>query len=623
MAGVAGGGAGGMQPPGPGSGASDQVGQAAGKGLPDPGDTAGATGAKGDGATGPDQAAAPEKAPAGGADPLVDSAGDSDPGEDSDERIGPKLGAGGTSEAAKGGSESDRQGVAKGAGAVAAVPAIGVGAQLMVLLMFLNWLKGMLAALLALLMNLWSLIWMLVLQVVKTVVGFFLSIGGAIAGAVGGAISAFAGAVVSFGAAFLGVVAVVAGTAVLQQGNSIAQHDGVPIDCRAATERTVREIDDNTESGATSADMEAMAEDVYSILAGMGMQDENIAGVLGNFQHESRIDPTTVETIYNEPYEIGPRTREAEENGFQVELIDADYAAQWPAIDLVGIGLGQWTNGRNTLLTDYAESTGGEWWELETQLSFMLSEDDPVRVRFVQDLIENPSGSVEESTEAWMVEWEGLTLDSDMNAPRLTERLEDADVWFAKMDGWEADEDRADSILEQAEATVDVANQNRRTAAVQECRTADVNGGSGTVTQAGEQIPCDSLGAMHPDACAMHEHLQEEFGGFFLSAGGQRNESGSNHNNGQAIDYMMAELGEVPSDEMYDNGTALVNYLIPRAEEFNVSGILWDGRKWAAGNDPVGEWHEEGVTRDASGRGDDTQNHIDHVHVSVGPDPFM
>ncbi|NYH53014.1 hypothetical protein HNR06_002603 [Nocardiopsis arvandica] len=604
MAGFADGGAGGTQLPGPGSGASDQVGQAAGKGLPDPGGTAGGTESKGDGAAGPDQAA--------------------DPSKDSAEGTGPKLGAGGTSEAAKGGSESDGKGVAKGAGALAAVPAVGVGAQLMVLLMFLNWLKGMLAAMLAMVLNLLNMIWMAVLTVVKTVVGVALAVGAAIAGAVGGAVSAVTGAVATVGAGLLAVATLVTGTVYsAREGTTTAQRDAVPIDCRAETERTVREIDDNTGSGATSADMEAMAEEVYSILAGMGMQDENIAGVLGNFQHESLIDPTTVETIYTEPYEIGPRTREAEENGFQVELIDADYAAQWPAIDLVGIGLGQWTNGRNTLLTDYAESTGGEWWELETQLSFMLSEDDPARVKFVQDFIENPSGSVEESTEAWMVQWEGLTLDSDVNAPRLTERVEDAGVWFAKLDGWEADEDRADSILEQAEATVDVANQNRRTAAVQECRTANVNGGGGGVTQAGEQIPCDSLGAMHSDACSMHEHLQEKFGGFFLSAGGQRNESGSNHNNGQAIDYMMAELGGVPSDEMYDNGMALVNYLIPRAEEFNVSGILWDGRKWAAGSDPVGEWHEEGVTRDAGGRGDNTQNHIDHVHVSVGPDPFM
>lgn len=609
MAGTGGGGAGGVQPPGPGSGASDQVGQAARKGEPDPGDvvrTGGAQGGPGAGGAGPEQAPDPTKGPA-------EAAG----------RGSPALGAGGTSEAAKGGPESDMRGVAKGAGAVAAVPAVGVGAQLMVLMMFLNWLKGLFAAIAAMIMNLLNLLWTLVVKAVKAVAGFFLAVGGAIASAVGGAVSAVTGAIASFGAAFMAVVSVAVGTvSTVQESQAVAQRDAMPADCRPMTEATVREIDDGAQSQADAEDMEAMAEEVYSILAGMGMQDENIAGVLGNFQHESSIDPTAVETIYTEPYQIGPLKREAEENGFQVELIDADYAATWPAIDLVGIGLGQWTNGRNTLLTDYADRTGGDWWELETQLSFMISDDDPARVRFVKDLIEDSSGSIDESTRDWMVQWEGLSLDVSVNRPRLVERQEHAAVWFAKLDAWEADEERAGSILDQAQTTVDAANQNRRNTVVQECRTANVDGSRGGVVSAGEQIPCDSLGRMHPDACRLHEHLQEEFGGFFLSAGGQRDEPGSNHNNGQAIDYMMAPLGSVPSDDMYDSGMTIVDYLIPRAEEFNIKGILWDGRKWAAGNDPVGPWSDE-TTRDASGRGNNTQDHIDHIHVSVGPDDFM
>nr|WP_246405400.1 phage tail tip lysozyme [Nocardiopsis algeriensis] len=609
MAVTGGGGAGGVQPPGSASDASDQVGQAARKVAPDAGDTARTDGAQGvPGTEGADteQAANPLKDPTGAA------------GRDT-----PELGAGGTSEAAKGGPESDKGGVAKGAGAVAAVPAIGVGAQLMVLMMFLNWLKGLLLAIAAMVMNLLNLLWTLVVAAFKAVAGFALAVGAAIASAVGGAISAVTGAALSIGAAVMAVISLAVGTShTVQEGQAIAQRDALPEDCRPMTEATVREIDGNTRSGADTADMEATAEEIYSILAGMGMQDENIAGVLGNFQQESRIDPTAVETIYTEPYKVGPRKREAEENGFQVELIDSDYAATWPAIDLVGIGLGQWTNGRNTMLTDYADSTGGKWWDVETQLSFMISDDDPARVRFVKELIEDSSGSIEESTRDWMVEWEGLSLSVAVNRPRLTERQEYAAVWFAKMEDWEADKERAGSILDQARTTVDAANQDRRSAVVQECRTADVDGAKGDVVSAGEQIPCASLGRMHPDACRLHEHLQEEFGGFFLSAGGQRNEQGSNHNNGQAIDYMMAPLGSVPSEDMHETGMTIVNYLIPRAEEFNIKGILWDGRKWATGNDPVGPWNNE-TTRYAGGRGNNTQNHVDHIHISVGPDRFM
>ncbi|WP_435109322.1 phage tail tip lysozyme [Nocardiopsis synnemataformans] len=513
--------------------------------------------------------------------------------------------------------------VAKGVGAASAVPAAGVGGQLAVFAMFLNWLKGMMAAMAAAAMNLMAALWLAVVTATNMMAGFALTLGAAVASALGGAVSAVTGAVASIGAAALALVSLVAGSVyTVQENNATAQRDALPLDCRPMTEATVREIDDNTQSAADTAAMEETAQQVYSILAGMGMQDENIAGVLGNFQQESLLDPTTVETIYTEPYRIGPLTREAEENGFKVELINADYAAMWPAIDLVGIGLGQWTNDRNTMLTEYADETDGEWWEIETQFGFMLSADDPRRVQFVKDLIADAPGSVEGSTRDWMVEWEGLTLNTPVNQTRISERQEYAAVWFAKMGSWEANEDLANSILEQTQVSVSVANENRRSAVMQECRTANVDGGNDEVVQAGEQIPCDSLGSMHPDACHLHDHLQEKFGGFFLSAGGQRNEPGSNHDNGQAIDYMMAPSNKVPTEEMYDSGTTIVNYLIPRAEEFNIKGILWDGRVWSIKEDPVGPWNNE-TTRDASGRGSNTQNHIDHFHISVGPDRFM
>ncbi|KOX14120.1 hypothetical protein ADL05_17375 [Nocardiopsis sp. NRRL B-16309] len=626
-----------MPDPGDKPGGGDHKGDAGGS------DTSGgpAKGATKDPAGGPAKGA--PKAPAGGAGSPQDSAGDSGGGKDPDEGAGPKLGAGGTSEAAKGGSESDTKGVAKkGVGTAAAVPAVGVGAQLMVLLMFLNWLKGMMAMLLALLMNLWSLIWMLVLQVVKAVVSFFVSIGGAIAGFFGGMFSAVTGAVVSAGAGLLGLVTAIASAVVVVQGNSSAQHEPVPDSCREETERIVQEIDDNTESGATSANIEATAEEVYSILAGMGMQDENIAGVLANFQHESGIDPTTVETIFNEPYEVGPRTREAEENGFQVELIDADYAAKYPGIDLVGIGLGQWTNGRNTLLTDYAESTGGEWYELETQLTFMLSEDDPVRVRFVQDLIENPSGSVEQSTKDWMFQWEGLTIESE-----LTERQEDAKVWFAKLDGWEADEGRADSILEQAEATVDVANQNRRTAAVQECRTANVNGagiapgdapdlsgmGAGALVSCGETTTPTTA---TPMTCASRDAAIQAFPGAQWTKAGSAycyRASSGDHGSGRACDLMTSAIGTSGSAEEDAAGDQLALWYISNHERLGVKYVIWKQSIWnpgwsacageRGGSEPRwAEWYNDvpdvpgGKWCGMPDRGSLTENHFDHVHIS-------
>lgn len=111
-------------------------------------------------------------------------------------------------------------------------------------------------------------------------------------------------------------------------------------------------------SGDFSAQTEENAKTIYSVLSAWGMSDENIAGILGNWSHESGIDPTSVETIFDEKFTIGPRKQAAEAMNFKMAQVDPSYAACFPAIDLMGIGLGQWTNGRNSLLTEYAKSIG-------------------------------------------------------------------------------------------------------------------------------------------------------------------------------------------------------------------------------------------------------------------------
>ncbi|MFE1170364.1 phage tail tip lysozyme [Nocardiopsis sp. NPDC058789] len=506
-------------------------------------------------------------------------------------------------------------GARKGAGVAAAVPAVGVGAQLMVLMMFLKWLKQMLAAVLAALLNLLQMLLQFFIMLAKFALGFALVMGGLFAFLGGGVI---AGAIIGIGAAFVAIatVAVVA-VGAATSGTTAAQHEAPLDDCRAETEAVVREIDDNADAGEDSQQKEEVAQQVYSVLSVSGMPDENIAGILGNFEKESRMDPTMVELVGGKGFTIDDVKRNAEEKGFKFsELENGEYDHIQHGVDLLGIGLGQWSNGRNTNLLEYADGTGGKWHEIETQMSFLISGDASTYTNVVQELIDDDSPSVGGATRTWLEKWE---IPATIDAAELAQREGYADVWFAKMDGWEADEDLADSILEQAEVTVVQANQNRRETAIQECRTASTGGGS--VVQAGETVPCDSLGRMHPDACDMHKALQDEFGGFFLTAGGQRNEPSSNHHNGQAIDYMMAPLNEVPSDKMRESGTTVVNFVIANAEEFNISGILWNERKWAAGNDPVGEWNDEN-TRYAGGRGSNTQNHVDHVHISVGPDPF-
>lgn len=360
------------------------------------------------------------------------------------------------------------QKAALGAGAAAA-PAAG---KIALLLMFLNWLKTLFAAIAAMLMNLLNLFLALLLGIGKAIVGFFVGIGTAINGFVGGVVSTGVAAGVSFlmfvgGALGIGAV----GTAAVQN-NDLARHDGAqPIDCSVQFDQAIAVTDGTVDAGAQTLNN---ARTVYSVLSAWGMGDENIAGILGNWDAESKIDPTGVETIFDEKFVIGPRKLDAQSKNFRIELIDPDYAASWPEIEFAGIGLGQWTNSRNTMLLNYAQSIDQPWHALETQLGFMIGADEPYRVGQIESMIANTNpgaGSVNGATEYFMVQWEGLSL----GVGNLGVRQERASQWYAQMGGWEANHDLANSILAQSGTSLIGADSAAVQAAMNECVSQRLN----------------------------------------------------------------------------------------------------------------------------------------------------
>lgn len=139
----------------------------------------------------------------------------------------------------------------------------------------------------------------------------------------------------------------------------------------------------------------------------------------------------------------------------------------------------------------------------------------------------------------------------------------------------------------------------------------------GSVVGGGPTVDCASLGQLHPTMCAVHERLQQEFPGFYLSAGGQRTEPGSDHHTGEAVDYMMAEIGGVPTPQMHNNAVTVINWVIQNSSQLGVKGIIYEQHIWnATTGDPVGPW--QSVRRPMEDRGNNTQNHIDHVHLAAG-----
>lgn len=83
------------------------------------------------------------------------------------------------------------------------------------------------------------------------------------------------------------------------------------------------------------------------------------------------------------------------------------------------------------------------------------------------------------------------------------------------------------------------------------------------------------------------------------SYGGRRNDPGSDHNTGQAVDAMIR--GQV--------GDEITAFLIKNRKELNIKYVIWEQKIYA----PYTGWKG----RPMENRGGDTANHFDHVHISV------
>lgn len=199
------------------------------------------------------------------------------------------------------------------------------------------------------------------------------------------------------------------------------------------------------------ADADKIAEEIYAVLAGAGMSDENIAGILGNFKHESAgLDPTAVEGIFDEPYRIGPKKQAAWDNDFKPQP--------------KGIGLGQWTAERTYMLLDYADEKNADWYSIELQLGFMANADSGKDV--FRAMIENKNegrDSVEGATRYFMERWERPGV------PALDSRVKYAEEFFVKMDGWTPDKTKAKSILGSAFSGSKSANNDFMMAVFDQC----------------------------------------------------------------------------------------------------------------------------------------------------------
>lgn len=101
-----------------------------------------------------------------------------------------------------------------------------------------------------------------------------------------------------------------------------------------------------------------------------------------------------------------------------------------------------------------------------------------------------------------------------------------------------------------------------------------------------------------PAAQAVYSAIRSTFG--ITNIGGYRAGDGGDHGTGRAVDVMITSSGQ---------GDAVASYAIANMGRFGITYVIWQQRIWLAGS---GGW------RAMEDRGSPTQNHMDHVHISVG-----
>lgn len=291
---------------------------------------------------------------------------------------------------------------------------------------------------------------------VSAVAGFFGGAISAVAGFFGIGTTAAAATVVasSLVAAFsaVGIVAsVVLGTM------NVAQRDGALPDCSVAVAKAM-------EGAEIDADAQLLnnAKAIYSVLYTYGLSDEQIAGVLGNFSTESGIDPTSIEGIYGERYNInGSKHQEAiaDLDAYVRGPLSAGYAGSsvsggpiknpggYTADDgkmYPGLGMGQYTGGGAKAFLDAAESANAQWYTIDFQLAYTLAKGSPTSRKTFWEDYKQQTGDAAAMARYFSQYWEGNTSNG------WPERQSSATSWMEQLGSWSADSTYANNVISMA-----------------------------------------------------------------------------------------------------------------------------------------------------------------------------
>ena len=260
---------------------------------------------------------------------------------------------------------------------------------------------------------------------------------------------------------------------ILAQEENMRHTDGIVDDCVSSVVSAAKQA----QAGGVSTTQEKNAEQVASVLRTYGLNDTQIAGVLGNFQTESGIDASTVEGIYDEKYTIGTR-KAAAQNDFgkyvkgelfpmydrQGMHINKDFYTATDGVAYPGIGLGQWTGENARLLI--TKSSGGKWFDLGYQLAYMLANGSPATGGgFWEEYAKQSFSSPEDAASYFLIHFEGVRMAE-------ADRRAHAKEWSEKMSAMTIDKSFGESIIAMSKDLGGKALESKVSSAVSTCKTA-------------------------------------------------------------------------------------------------------------------------------------------------------
>lgn len=163
----------------------------------------------------------------------------------------------------------------------------------------------------------------------------------------------------------------------------------------------------------TSSEMSGRAKQFYDLVKKYypNATDNGIAAVVGNFAVESSITAKRAEGDYLSP-PVGASDGCWDDENWLNMGGTAIYGGGYPNILHRGLGLGQWTDTtdggtRHTMLINYANSIGKKWYELETQVRFMLEGDSPYYQNILKTILTS-NDDTDSLTKTFLTQWEGI-----------------------------------------------------------------------------------------------------------------------------------------------------------------------------------------------------------------------